>query len=304
MHRFSLALVLLTASCSCSGSGPVAGGATPYVRCAMAEPSPVDRQLGPLHLRSEERVLTIEGATSPVRIAVFRGPALADESFVPALDAIEATRPDLALLLGSISDDGRGEYVVASLAELSIPTLVVLGGRDRPDEVARAIAAIPETTSGLVLDVSAFRAVRIAGVELVPVAGAPNGRYAQDDRACGLGPPDVDAIVSELGDATLPRFLIGFAAPSPLPGLEGGDAGSVLVLDLATRLSAPGGLFAWPDVPTPLPAAPSPTARLVVPAIIGLDTPLSDGARRPTGSLLVEVSPAGLAVPQAVPAAP
>lgn len=294
MHRLPLALAVLIASCSCSGGGLTAGGTTPYVRCTAAEPATVDRQVGALHLRSEGRVLTIDGATAPLRVAVFRGPALADEPILPALDAIEAARPALAILLGSVGDDSRLGSFIAALAELPIPTLVVLGGRDHQEELAHAIAAVPETAAGLVLDASPFRAVRAAGVELVPVAGAPEGRYARDDAACGLGPADVEAIVGELDETTVPRFLIGFAAPSPLSGIEGAEAGSALVLDLATRVSAPGGLFAWPDVPTDRPTAPSRTARMVVPAVLGPGIMLSDGSRLVAGPLVVEVSTEGL----------
>ncbi len=294
MHRFFIALAVFVASCSCSDGGPTAGGPTPYVRCAAAEPAVVDRQVGALHVRSEGRMLTIEGATAPLRAAVFRGPALADEPLPPALDAIEALRPEILLLLGSVGEDAGLEALVSSLSELPMPTLVVLGGRDHQDALARAIAALPASTAGLVVDASPFRSVRVAGIELIPVAGAPLGRYAQDDRACGLGTDEVDAIVHDLPESPSTRFLVGFAAPSPLPGIEAGEAGSPLVRDLASRASATGGLFAWPDVPMDSPSAPSRTARLLAPPLVGPSTVLSDGSRLPSGPRLVELSPDGL----------
>jgi hypothetical protein len=292
-------MALLLSSCSCS-SGEVVGGPTPYVRCAAREPAVIDRAIGAVRVRSEERTLTIEGAAMPLRIAVFRGPVLADEPFAPALDAIEAAQPGIAVLLGSLGEDGRVDALIASLAELPIPTLVVLGGRDHPEDLEHAIAAVPETAAGIVIDASPFRSVRVSGIELVPVAGAPDGRYARDDEACGLNAADVDAIVGALDEPSVPRFLIGFAAPSPLPGIEGGEAGSALVADLGARTSARGGLFAWPDVPTARPTTPTLDVRLVVPPPLGPPAFLSDGSRASSGPLVVEVSPEGvraLAVP-------
>lgn len=300
MTRLSIASCLFLAGCSCSGAA-TQGGPTPYVRCAMAEPAAIDRTIGSLHVHSDERVLVVEGAESPLRLAVFRGPALAEEATEPALDAIEATRPAVAVLLGSVGDDARIDATIAALAQVAIPTLVVLGGRDHQEDVTRAIAAVGADAPGMIVDASAFRAVRIAGVELVPIAGAPDGRYARDEHACGLGQGDVDAIVSDLGAASSPRFAIGFAAPSALPGIEGAEAGSALVADLFARASITAGLFAWPDVPTARPDAPSMDARIVVPPLLGPGPVLTDGSRASSGPLLVEVSPQGLRVPSAAP---
>ena len=218
MHRYLAVAGLFLASCSCSGGTASGGGPTPYVRCAAAEAAVIDRQIGSLHARSSGRVLTVDGATTPLRVAVFRGAALADEPIAPALDSIEALRPAIAVVLGSIGDEAHATALVEALAQLAIPTLVVLGGRDRQDVLARAIADLPSSSAGLVVDVSPYRSVQIAGMELIPAAGAPDGRYAVDDAACGLGPADVESIVAEVGSSGTQRFLIGFAGPSPRIG--------------------------------------------------------------------------------------
>lgn len=290
----SLVGALALASCTCSGAGPTAGGATPYVRCAMREPPVIDARVGALHLHTDARTLVIEGTHEPLRIAAFRGAALAEEPIEPALDAIESGDPAMQLVLGSLGDDeAHVETLLRALATLATPSIVVLGGRDHPADLADAIAALPAEARAKIVDAGGLRRIIVGGVELVPVAGAPDGRYARDDEACGLGAADVDAIASELGaSGEHPRFLIGYAAPSRLPGLEGGEAGSALVADLASRIGARPGLFAWPDVPSPM----------LVPPLAGPPAILGDGSRLGPGIRLVEVGASGLAeVPSALP---
>jgi hypothetical protein len=283
----SILAAAFLAACTCSGAGPTAGGATPYVRCAMREPAAIDTTVGALHLHTTERTLVIDGASSPLRVAAFRGAALADEPIEPALDAIEAGSPAIAILLGSIGDDeAHATTLLTALASLSIPTLVVLGGRDHPADLDAAIASLPTEARTHVIDASAFRIVRVGGVELVPVAGAPDGRYARDDEACGLGASDADAIASDVGAAgELPRVLVSFAGPSPLAGIEGGEAGSAPVADLASRVGAAHDLHAWPDAPSPS----------LVPPLAGPPAALADGSRLEPGVLLVDVGPSGIA---------
>ncbi len=289
MTRLSIFTVLgasLLAACDCAGAGPRAGGATPYVRCAMREPPAIEAHLGALHLHSEGRVLTIEGAPDPVRLAAFRGAALAEEPLEPALDAIESGAPAMQLVLGSLGDDeAHVETLLRALATLTTPSIVVMGGRDHPADLVAAMAALPEDARERIIDASGFRTIAIGGVALVPVSGAPEGRYARDDQSCGLGAADIDAMVSDLGErGEHARYLVGYAAPSPLAGIEGGEAGSALVAALATRTGARAGLFAWPDVPTPM----------LVPPLAGPPALLADGSRIGPGVRLVEVSGTGL----------
>lgn len=282
----SLVLSLLLSACTCSGAGPTAGGATPYVRCAMREPAVIDTEVGPLRMRSEGRVLTIEGAPSPLRIAAFRGPALAEEPLEPALDAIEAGRPALQILIGSLGDDeAHVTALLRALASLATPTLVVMGGRDHPSDLRAALAALDDDARSKIVDASALRRIVVGGIELVPVAGAPDGRYARDDDACGLGEGDASAIASDVGEnrGTL-RFAISYAAPSPLLGLEGAEAGSSLVADVAHRTGARASLFAWPDAPS----------EGLVPPLAGPAALSSDGSRLGPGAILFDLGPEGM----------
>lgn len=287
-----LASLFVATGCTCSGAGPTAGGATPYVRCALREPPVIDATLGALHLRSSERVLSIEGASTPLRIAAFRGAALADEPIEAALDAVDGAA--LQIVIGGLGDDeAHVESLLRALATLETPSIVVMGGRDHPADLAAALTALTPEERAKIVDASGLRAIRVAGVELVPVAGAPDGRYARDDEACGLGAADVDAIASDLGAAAdgAPRFLLSYAAPAPMPGIEGGEAGSALVADLGTRVGALAALYAWPD-------AAAAGASQLVPPLAGPPALLADGSRLGPGVLLLDVSATGgLSVP-------
>lgn len=262
----------------------------------MREPSPLDVTVGALHLHAEERTLTIDGAASPLRVAAFRGAALADEPLEPALDAIEAGAPALQIVLGSLGDDeAHVTALLTALATLSTPTLVVLGGRDHPADLDGALAALSPEARAHIVDASAYRRIVVGGVELVPAAGAPEGRYARDDEACGLGASDAESIGSDVGAAAEgapPRFLISWAAPSPLVGLDGGEAGSPALGALAEAVGARATLYAWPD------AAGTGAARLV-PPLAGPPALLADGSRLPPGALVLTLSETG-----AAPAAP
>lgn len=262
----------------------------------MRDAPTIEASVGALHLHTDARRLVIEGASAPVRVAVFRGAALADEPLEPALDAIEGAAPALQIVLGDLGDDAAHvEALLRALATLSTPSLVVLGGRDHAADLDAALAALPVEARARVVDASGLRAIELGGAELVPVSGAPDGRYARDDEACGLGADDVDAIASDLGEqGEHARFLVAWAGPAPLPGLEGGEAGSTRVSELAERVGAAPGVFAWPDVASPR----------LAPALVGPATALADGSRLASGVLVVDLGPSGLTPVPAASRAP
>jgi hypothetical protein len=251
MRRLALALLLVLpgccSSCGCGSAVPRAEGPTPYARCALADP-PEARELtvGALGLTIRDRDLTITGAPDPLRIAAFRGPAPAHD---PIATPIELGGADLAIVLGSIGDDPVS--ATASLVALSssrVPLLVLAGGRDDPAHLAAALEALTAQARDRVIDVSALRTIHVGGAVLVPIAGAPEGRYARTDDACGIGQSDLDEIAGELGarEDGPPRILLSWAAPAAI-GLEGGQAGSTAIAALAERIGAELGVHAWPD---------------------------------------------------------
>lgn len=293
-------------SCGCGSVAPRAGGPTPYARCAAADPpAPRQVQAGALTLRLAGRELVLEGAPDPLRIAVFRGAAPHRDPIAPALDAVESAGAHLAIALGGLGDDEASVRAsIEALATLGIPVLVLGGGRDDPDLLAAAIAALPDASAQRVIDVSPLRRIRVAGHVLVPVAGAPEGRYASSDRGCGVGDEDLEAIAADLGEATSERrLLLSWAAPEGVAvalGLEGATAGSPAIAALATRIGARGGLHAFPESQAGLLLG----GHLVVPPIVGPAPRRADGSAAPTGPLLVSLAADGLRWLGAAPATP
>jgi hypothetical protein len=198
--------------------------------------------------------------------------------------------------------------------------LLVQGGRDRPSYVSSALEALDAEN---VIDVSALSRVRIGSDVLVPVAGAAHGRYSIDEAACGHALDDVKALASALG-ARPPnerRFLLAWEAPgrggafAVARDVRGVDTGDADLAELARRIDAPGGLFAWPHVRAGEPAAQGGAApiasgqlaadlQLVVPRIAGPALELSSGAALPAGAALLTLDQAGLRLDSLLPTPP
>lgn len=282
---------------ACGGdSGPSrVTGDTGYVRCLAAEP-PAARswRVGDLRLTAEERSLGIDGAPSQWRLAAFSGPVDA-----PSIRALRASRPHVAVLLGGAGEDAAEvARTLALLAELGVPALVVAGGEDRHDLLARGFAGLEGAARERVIHASGLRSIRIGAVELVPVAGAPEGRYALDGEACGLSSDDAAAIAEAVGapGSGVHRYLLSFAAPrtegAPSSGIASVEAGSPLVSQLLERARAEGAVFAWPyegagralDAPM----------RVAVGPLAGAFAVRGDGSRAAPGATVLTGGPRGL----------
>jgi hypothetical protein len=280
-------LFLAIALAACGGDELRVAGPPAYVRCLAAEP-PASRtwSAGTLRLALEERTLRIEGAPEGALLAAFTGPV--DRASIRTLRAV---RPLLALMVGGLgATRAEAEASLGALADLGAPVLFVAGGTD----THAALAALDD--GGPVVDASRLRSIRIGQVELVPVAGAPLGRYAASDDACGFGQPDAHAIADALGAKDGSRYLVTWAAPrggGPLSrGLLGTDAGSALVEEVADRTGAAGWIAAWPsehagEASTPL--------RAVVAPLSGAWVERADGTRAPPDVLLFTLRGAALA---------
>lgn len=307
--------------CTCLGGGSLSvGGATPYLRCIAADPAPPDGLApGALAARAQDRRLVVEGLARPVRIAVFSGPALGPAPSAEQIGAIAAAKAQLALLLGGVGDDpSTVAATLHALGGLPFPTLVVAGGRDDPARIAHALGALPSERRR-VLDVSAYQAVQIGQDVLIPVAGSFDGRYASGPSACGHGLADLKQLASSLGkpEPGARRWLAAWEAPGrggPLAVARtetGIDTGSADLAELAERVGAAGGLFAWPAVQALRPRADGGTRsvplgvagedlQLVVPRLAGPALERSDGSLAPTGFALVRFDSDGLAVERIV----
>lgn len=304
----ALLSVMLASGCSCGGLE--VDGPTPYQRCvAMDPPSARDVTVGGVHLTVEDRTVTIE-APAPTRVAVARGPAGSGEPIVPGLDVLEASSPSVVILLGDLGDGAGTEpasvaALVAALGQLTIPVLLLPGGRDAPS----LRDALP--SDGSIVDLMGVRAVRIGSLELVPLPGAPDGRYGTG--GCGLSGDDVAMVAGDLDDAVGTRLVLSTFAPATVDprtaGMDGHEAASAVLADALTSLAARGGIYALPEAEVGVPfdgttRAAVPTAgittlHLVVPRWLGPATERTDGSRQASGVMLLEVREGGVAVVEA-----
>lgn len=224
--RVRLALAVLLCSCTCGGSALEVEGERGFVRCFAAEPIARD------HLQG--RLLSIDIDTDPWTLVVLRG----EGQTLGSLDAARRAMPELVVLLGGIGDDTQvAGQNVAALEALGAPVLFVASGRDERAVILRALEG------RRVIDATPLRLIRAGGLELVPVGGAPGGRYARTVGACGVDDAEPYALDPSQGQ----RLLLSWAAPPPAPGLLGVEAGSPLVAEIAERAHATEGVFAWPE---------------------------------------------------------
>jgi len=314
--RAGLAGVLAVGGCTCGSGAVQVSGETPYTRCRAADPSWDDtRTLGALKLHAEDRRLDIEGLPRPLRVAVFSGPGFGPPPSATQVAELAAAEPHLALMLGGLGDDAEtAAATAAALAGLPCPTLVVAGGRDEPGRIAKALAAQP-SDGGRVLDVSAFDTVALGRDVLIPVAGSYDGRYAVGKEACGHGLDDLKGLAAALGAPTGAerRWLAAWEAPGgggPLAVARtdtGVDTGSVDLEELASRVQAAGGLFAWPAVQAGRPRAGGGTRavavgegaadlRMVVPRLTGAALERADGSLAPAGFAVAVFGADGLTI--------
>lgn len=266
----AIGLCLLAAGCTCGGDGAErVEGPTPYRRCHLAEPRGAEeRTIGPLTLRREERALTVEGLPDGYRVAVGAGPAEEPPPEADLVFLIGGDPPELP--------DGPPVFVVAG-----------------PDH-----GRIEDEPEGRIIDATVLRVIRAGPVEWVPVAGAPEGRYAASEDPCGLGPDDVEEWGLDDPPEGKLRALVSWAGPSDDPatrGLLGEDAGSALIQRIMEETDAGSALFAWPR--TSLGRGPTGEPGSLVTAIAPISGPWvvrADGARVRPGWTVVDVSPSGL----------
>lgn len=285
----------LCALLGCGGDDDLrVAGEHGYVRC-LADAAPEARtwRVGAMRFALEGRTLRIEGVPEQARLAVFTGPLDAG-----AVGALRAHEPHLGLMVGGLgATEAEAAGSLAALTALGAPILFLAGGADGY-EATSAFGGLKGAARDRLIDVSRLRSVRLGGIELVPLAGAPKGRYAISNDACGFGQDDVDAIAGALDDPDTPRYLLSWAAPAGSKlavGQAAVDAGAPLVAALAERIGAEGAIVGWPDEhagdtwTTPFGA--------VAPPLGGAWVMRRDGSRRPPGALLLDLSQDRLAPP-------
>lgn len=228
-------VLLLVVGCGSCGEELRVEGAHPYVRCLHVEPEEREWEAGSISFAVEDRTLQITGEIASV-IAF---------ALTPGADLAELPEAPLRLVIGGFArDEGSATELLTALAEAG-PTLLLPGGEDDTGVLDDVLS---ELDSPALVDLRGIHRVRFGGHEWVPVPGAPEGRYAVGENGCGFSATDLEKV--ELADPEGPRHLLTWAAPTgagPLSqGLEGVAVGSELLADLAERVDAKGGLFAWP----------------------------------------------------------
>ncbi len=296
----ALGVAALLAAFGCETGVPDAlrvGGATGFVRC-LALPAPESRAwaVGDLSLDLRGRSLTLRASRGTLRIAAFTGPAPVVRDTSPALRALVAGHADVLLVLGGLGDDrASAEHMARALADTGRLALFLAGGRDAPDVVAAALAALDPDARDRVLDVSSLERVAFGEAELVPIAGAPGGRYARSADACGHVAADLDERAAALGEAgnTARRVLVSWAAAAPAAGVDGAEAGDAGLARFASRIGARDAVAAWPREQAGR-ALPGAGLRRVVPPLAGFAARTSEGGRAGTGALWLTLGPTGL----------
>lgn len=286
----------------------------PHLRCLAADPSAGTQQstLGALNLVRDGHEFRIDGAPEEVRIAVFAGPGPAAAVGAQAVAALAERKPTVALMLGGLGDDDT--TVADSLTAFSkadFPTLFVPGGRDNWVRYQALWARQPPAVQQRFFELATTHLVRLGRYELVPVAGSANGRYALDGDCCGYTVADLQARARALPEPQGPRYLVAWQAPGRGGALAVGrsatglDLGSDALSEMALRVAAPGGLFAWPanrvDEPVvgdgaeaAVRGVAAPDLRVVVPRLTGPALRTDQGGRVPAGFIMVALGPEGM----------
>ncbi|MBK8172588.1 MAG: hypothetical protein IPK60_19930 [Sandaracinaceae bacterium] len=312
-RRYAILLSSAALIAACSKSSEDAGPNT-FAHC-MSESTlgNTSAAIGAIRLVIDDGVLTISGARTPIRIAAFSGPGAHGASIAASLSRVATTAPTVVFILGGLGDDiESAKRHIAALAALRVPVLFVAGGRDESGVVDDAFESLSGDAEERVLDASRLHKIVIGDAVFIPIAGAPSGRYARSNDACGYAQSDLDKRDDAIGRAgSEHRYLLSWAAPtstalrSAATGLEGKDAGDPMLARFAARVGASGGLFAWPVesamLPTPGDSArvlsrgeASRAFRMVVPPIGEVGTMREDGSRVAPGFALVQVAQGGL----------
>lgn len=235
------------------------------------------------------------------RWVVGRGGAFSTAPFAPTLDAIEAARPDIVLVLGAFGRGARLDELVSSLSELTVPVLFLPGPRDRPSDLDEALArrAAPNLVA-----LTGFRVLDLGVADLALVAGGSTVRYVAPG-ACEATEADFEeALTSTRSDR--PRALVSFDAPSGTrltAGIGGVEAGSDVARRAMERAGVLGGVFAGPDTRLDEPfdgdspsAGPSWSLRIIVGSLTDTRLEGADGQPDPAGFPVVTIGSEGLEV--------
>jgi len=304
--RFSPWLILFTllslGGCRCSKlSGKV--DSLEFKRCAQLDP-PEARSLraGALELVIEDRLLSVKSKQGSVRVAAFAGPVGAALTRYE-LSILSAAQAELVIVMGGLGDDEEmAKATLAGLSTLRVPVLFIAGGADRVSVFESAFDDLDDRARDLMIQGSGLRELRVGRDRFAILAGAPEGRYAIDEDACGFEGDDVDAVreaIESDEEKGARVWLLSWGAPAGFGvtrALSGQDVGSEALSELAEDLGALGGLFAFPEsaVGQPITDAQRKGLSLVVPRLGRTGATRAEGGRVPSGVAKLTISGSGL----------
>jgi hypothetical protein len=305
VRRVIACLLVSLAGCGSCGGGTDALRVEepfPHVRCLAADPPAPDRggTLGDVTVRIEERVATVEGPEAPVRFAAFTGPAPGRADLGEALAQVREAGVSFVIVVGDFGDDADAlSATLRALGDLEVPVFLVPGGRDDAELFEDGLEAAESW--GLSIDASGLDRIVVAGQSLVPIAGAPGGRYSRTDDACGFRASDLEARAERLGEPEEGerRYVVAWAAPTGgiARGIAGADAGSPALAEFIEAIAASGGLYAWPREAAGRVVGQTPERSEVLRRVAGPVALRDDGARPPVGPAFFSLGPDGLTSP-------
>ncbi len=212
-----LSFALLAACDGCGDAGASVDGETPYIRC-MAGDAPEARQasVGGVQIAVEEGVASLSGTGETFRLGAFAGAGDEPDVARSAVQALAALGVKFVIVLGGLgTTEDAAAANLRAIASAEVPALVVVGGADEASAVDDALRGLDGDARARLLDGRRLHAVVAGGQAFIPVSGAPEGRYARTEGACGFSTADLEARAAALdGLGASRRWLVSWAAPA------------------------------------------------------------------------------------------
>ena len=225
---------MLLVGCDCAASSSRVDGPHPYVRCLALEAEAGPRVLGGV----------VEGATlslQNVEKLEFFAVRASSLSWLA-----EQETDALQVVLGGFAREE--ESAVALLRALAArgPALLILGGGDDVEVFREALDEVGEAN---LVSLLGIRRVDLGSTGMVVVHGAPGGRYARGDSACGYAPSDLGLLRDDAEEGDL---LVSWMLPAVEgidEGVIGHRVGDAALAEAAAASGLVGGVHAWPSEP-------------------------------------------------------
>lgn len=227
-------MLLMLTGCDCGSETLEVDGPHPYIRCLATEADE-----GPLESGGalvEGHTLSLE-VTTPVEFFSVRASSL------PWLSE-NAGDDVLQVVLGGFARNAEEATPLLTALAGRGPALLILGG---DDDVEVFQDALDDISAPNLISLLGIRRVDFGSVGMVVVHGAPNGRYARGDSACGYSPEDLGVLADEAEEGDL---LVSWMVPTGDAideGLLGQRVGDDALAQAATELSLEGGIHGWPS---------------------------------------------------------